>query len=72
VLFDDILVYSPSWAEHMRHLHPVFTKLQEHDLIVKRPKCAFGERTVAFLGRVISEVGVAMDATKVKVVLEWS
>jgi hypothetical protein len=29
VFFDDILVYSSSWAEHLRHLHLVFTKLQE-------------------------------------------
>jgi hypothetical protein len=36
VFFDDILVYSSSWAEHLRHLHLIFTKLQEHNLIVNR------------------------------------
>jgi hypothetical protein len=36
VFFDDILVYSSSWAEHLRHLHLIFTKLQEHSLIVNR------------------------------------
>jgi hypothetical protein len=65
VFFDDILVYSSSWAEHLRHLHLVFTKLQEQNLVVKRSKCAFGERTVGYLGHVISKDGVAMDAAKV-------
>jgi hypothetical protein len=71
VFFDDILVYSSSWEEHLRHLHLVFTKLQEQALFVKRSKCAFGERTVAYLGHVISEDGVAMDAAKVRAVLDW-
>jgi hypothetical protein len=71
VFFDDILVYSSSWAEHLRHLHLVFTKLQEQALFVKCSKCAFGERTVAYLSHVISEDGVAMDAAKVQAVLDW-
>jgi hypothetical protein len=71
VFFDDILVYSSSWAEHLRHLHLVFTKLQEQNLVVKRSKCAFGEHTVGYLGHVISKDGVAMDAAKVQAVLDW-
>jgi hypothetical protein len=71
VFFDDILVYSSSWAEHLRHLHLVFTKLQEQNLVVKRSKCAFGERTVGYLGHVISKDGIAMDAAKVQAVLDW-
>jgi hypothetical protein len=71
VFFDDILVYSSSWAEHLHHLHLVFTKLQEQNLVVKRSKCAFGERTVGYLGHVISKDGVAMDGAKVQAVLDW-
>jgi hypothetical protein len=71
VFFDDILIYSSSWVEHLRHLHLVFTKFQEHHLIVKRSKCAFDERTVGYIGHVISKDGVAMDAAKVQAVLDW-
>jgi hypothetical protein len=71
VFFVDILIFSSSWLEHLCHLHFVFTKLQEHSLFVKQYKCAFGERTVAYLGHVISADGVAMDAAKLQVVLDW-
>jgi hypothetical protein len=30
MFFDDILIYSPSWSEHLRHVHLVLVKLQEH------------------------------------------
>jgi hypothetical protein len=71
VFFVDILIFSLSRSEHLRHLHLVFTKLQEHSFFVKRYKCAFDERIVAYLGHVISADIVAMDAAKVQAVLDW-
>lgn len=61
VFFDDILIYSSSWADHLRHVRGVLAKLQEHRLFLKRSKCFFGERSVAYLGHIISAEGVAMD-----------
>jgi hypothetical protein len=72
VFFNDILIFSSSWSEHLRHLHLVFTKQQEHSLFVKRSKCAFGERTMAYLGHMISSDSVVMDTAKVQAVLDWS
>jgi hypothetical protein len=72
VFFDDILIFSPSWSEHLRHIHLVLAKLQEHQLYVKRSKCSFGARSMAYLGHVISAAGIEMDAQKVKAVLDWS
>jgi hypothetical protein len=72
VFFNDILIFSSSWSEHLRHLHLVFTKLQEHSLFVKRSKCVFDKRTMAYLGHMISVEGVAMEVAKVQAVLDWS
>jgi hypothetical protein len=42
VFFDDILIYSPSWMEHLWHvLRLVLAALQTHRLFLKRAKCAF-------------------------------
>jgi hypothetical protein len=70
VFFDDILIYNTSWAEHLTHLHLVLATLHEHQLFMKRSKCAFEERSVAYLGHVILAGGVAMDRQKVQAVLD--
>jgi hypothetical protein len=71
VFFDDILIYSTTWADHLRHLRAVFSELRHQQLFVKRTKCAFGATSVAYLGHVISEAGVAMDPAKVQAVRDW-
>jgi hypothetical protein len=71
VFFDDILIYSSSWADHLRHIRAVLTVLQQHQLFVKQSKCAFAVPSVAYLGHVISASGVAMDPAKVEAVQGW-
>ena len=72
VFFDDILIYSKSWADHLRHLRTVLKELRRHVLFVKRSKCAFGVPSVAYLGHTISAAGVAMDSAKVQAIHDWS
>jgi hypothetical protein len=71
VFFDDILIYSSSWAEHLQHIAIVLNELRAHSLHLKRSKCSFGAPSVAYLGHVISAEGVAMDADKVAAVSAW-
>jgi len=71
VFFDDILIYSGSWTEHMQHLRAVLDVLHAHHLHLKRAKCAFATRAVHYLGHVISEAGVSMDVSKVEAVQSW-
>jgi hypothetical protein len=71
VFFDDILIYSKTWADHLRHLRAVLDELQRHQLFVKRSKCSFGAPSVAYLGHVISAAGVAMDPAKVAAIHDW-
>ena len=71
VFFDDILIYSTSWADHLKHVKAVFQLLRQHHLCVKRSKCSFGASSVGYLGHIISENGVAMDPTKVATVEAW-
>ena len=71
VFFDDILIYSTSWAAHLQHVGLVLSALRAHGLFLKRPKCSFGASSVAYLGHVISKDGVAMDSDKVEAVAAW-
>jgi hypothetical protein len=68
VFFDDILIYSKTWADHLRHIRAVLDELLHHVLFVKQSKCIFGSPSVAYLGHVISAHGVAMDPAKVQAI----
>jgi transposase InsO family protein len=71
VFFDDILIYSASWTEHLLHLRTVLEVLRANNLHVKHSKCSFATTTVEYLGHVISADGVAMDRAKVEAVAAW-
>jgi hypothetical protein len=71
VFFDDILIYSGPWHEHLQHVRLVFSVLQAHKLFMKRTKCSFRCTKVSDLGHIISAVGVSMDLQKVHTVLDW-
>jgi hypothetical protein len=71
VFFDDILIFSDSWSSHLQHARMVLKRLQEHGLAIKRSKCSFGATSMQYLGHVISDQGVAMDADKVEAVRAW-
>lgn len=71
VFFDDILIYSSSWSDHLRHVKTILEALRTHQLFLKRSKCSFGEELVAYLGHVITVDGIAMDSAKVLAVVDW-
>ena len=71
VFIDDILVYSKSKAEHVRHLTLVLKRLREHQLYAKFSKCQFWLDQVAFLGHIISAQGILVDPQKVAAVEKW-
>ncbi len=61
VFIDDILVYSRSDEEHDNYLRQVLQILRESEPFAKLKKCEFWLREVAFLGHVISELGIGVD-----------
>ncbi|KAM1132447.1 hypothetical protein FF1_046837 [Malus domestica] len=71
VFFDDILIYSHSWADHMSHLLAVFQILQQHRLFLKKSKCSFGQQCVEYLGHIVSREGVAADPSKLQAIRDW-
>jgi hypothetical protein len=42
VFFNDILIYSWSWQEHMRHLDEVLRIMEAQSLYAKESKCKYG------------------------------
>lgn len=54
VFFDDILIFSKTWSEHLHHVSLTLAKLREHQLFAKMSKCAFGQQQVEYVGHVIT------------------
>jgi Reverse transcriptase (RNA-dependent DNA polymerase)/gag-polyprotein putative aspartyl protease len=71
VYLDDVLVYSNSPEEHANHLRMVLARLREHQLYAKRSKCVFAQRTLKFLGHILSADGVRVDPEKTQVLQDW-
>ena len=71
VYLDDILVYSRSKEEHLRHLKYVLQKLQQEKLLLNLKKCLFMKEELVYLGFVISAEGLKMDSEKIKAIVEW-
>ena len=68
---DDILIYSKSMEDHVKHVKMVLQKLEERALLVKPEKCEFHKTELGFLGYVVGVNGITMDKDKLEAVREW-
>jgi hypothetical protein len=68
VYLDDIIVFSRSFEDHLKHLEEVFTRLKNANLSLKAEKCHFGQAQVLYLGHVVSAQGIRADPGKVSAV----
>ncbi|KAG7599514.1 Retrotransposon gag domain [Arabidopsis suecica] len=71
IFIDDILVYSKDWKTHQNHLRAVLERLREQKLFAKLSKCSFWQRSIGFLGHIVSEQGVSVDPEKIKSIKDW-
>ncbi|KOM50304.1 hypothetical protein LR48_Vigan08g113100 [Vigna angularis] len=71
VFFDDILVYSATWAEHLQQVNMVLDRLQKQQWVANRKKSEFGRTSIEYLGHVITRRGVEMDEGNVEAVIAW-
>ena len=71
VYLDDIIVFGRDFNQALENLDMVFDRLQSAGLKLKPKKCALLQRSVKFLGHVVSQGGVSCDPDKVSCVEEW-
>ena len=53
--WDDNLVHTLTWEEHIKVLQELFTRLLAAGMTIRPPKCLFGVNTVDFLGHRLEE-----------------
>ena len=65
---DDIIIFSPSMEEHIKHIQLVFDRLRQHQLKLKISKCKFMQEETQYLGFLINRQGIMTDPDKVSVI----
>jgi len=68
---DDILIFSRTREEHLRHIREVLERLRAKKLYGKLSKCEFMRSEVGFLGHRIGENGLCVSPDKVDAVKSW-
>ena len=63
---DDVIIFSETFDEHLKHLEEVFSRLRSAGLKLSPNKCFFAQKKLHYLGHVISKTGIEPDSQKVE------
>ena len=68
---DDILAFGTDFQSALKHLEEILIRFRDANLKLKPFKCKLFQKSVEFLGSIVSSEGVACDPKKVEAVKEW-
>ena len=71
VYIDDLVIFSPSFEQHIIDIKKVFDIIKENGLKINLEKCHFFKIKVELLGHTLSINGISPIQAKVQVILEW-
>jgi hypothetical protein len=71
VYLDDIMIYSDSLKDHIKHVRTVFKILREQKLFLNPKKMQFLAPELHMLGHRITDQGIKMDPYKVDSIAKW-
>jgi hypothetical protein len=70
VYIDDIVVYSKTFKEHLRHLDVVFKAVEESGITLSPKKCHLGYQSLKLLGQKVSRLGLSTHKEKVDAIVD--
>jgi Reverse transcriptase (RNA-dependent DNA polymerase) len=71
VYIDDILIFSLTAEDHLKHVKFILVRLRQHQLFAKRSKSEFNRASLPFLGHLACQGGVRMQQSKVQALDDW-
>jgi hypothetical protein len=71
VYLDDILIYSDTVEDHIKHIRIILNILRREKLYLSWDKMKFFARELVLLGHVITDQGIKMDPHKVDAIEKW-
>ena len=67
---DDIVEKSETQAEHVQHLEKTFRLMWAYNMKLNPAQCAFGVGAGKFLGFMVTQRGIEVNLTQIKIVLK--
>uniref|UniRef100_K7EYA7 Gypsy retrotransposon integrase-like protein 1 n=1 Tax=Pelodiscus sinensis TaxID=13735 RepID=K7EYA7_PELSI len=68
---DDIVIFSTTWEQHLKHVQAILKTLAEAGLTANPKKCKFGRREVSYLGYTVGGGRLKPLVDKVSAVRDW-
>ena len=70
IYLDDTIVYGKTFLEELERLEEIFVLFESAELKLKPSKCVPFQKSVPYLGHIVSERGIDADPSKVEQVCE--
>lgn len=71
VYFDDIIVFSESFNDHLHHIAEILERLEKNNIKIRPKKCRFIRESIEYLGHLISSEGIRPDPARVDTVISF-
>eukprot|EP00731_Ephydatia_muelleri_P032903 Em0024g447a len=71
IYLDDILILSATVQQHFTRLREIFDRLKQAGLKIKPSKCLLLQKSIKYLGHVVSEHGIKTDSDKIRCIADW-
>ena len=68
---DDVVIYSHSWTDHVKHINRVLTALRKANLTVNPTKCVWGGKTMLFLGHQVGDGRMSLPAHRAEALAKY-
>lgn len=65
---DDVLIFSKTLEDHLKHINIIFERLRKHGLKLKLKKCSFLQEETHYLGFVVNKNGIKPNPQKVEAI----
>ncbi|CAM4781498.1 unnamed protein product, partial [Rotaria magnacalcarata] len=70
VYLDDILVFSNSFDDHMKHLQQLFNVLNTHQFTLNPAKCSIAQQSIEFLSHTITKDSIVPSKQRIQAILD--
>lgn len=71
VYLDDVLVFSNSEEEHLKHLKMLLDRFKQYGIVINASKCELGVSKITFLGHKITSEGISPMESKVEAIIQY-